>query len=104
MIPTRRENTILTIPWRNSVLTLCFGYVDGEAMEVFGDIGKPGTDLNHLVHDICRSMSKELADGTPPEEFAARAMRDAEGNHVSIFGVIADALCAEQATHASSYE
>lgn len=64
-------------------------------MEVFGDVGKSGTELNVLTHDICRAMSKELQDGTPPQEFAARAMRGRDDGPLSIYGIIADALCVE---------
>lgn len=95
--PDRRQGVTITLDWCNSNHHLTFNKDDetGEIIEVFVAAPKPGSGAWALANDLARSFSLEIQDGTPPAEFAARAIRDGEGRPLSLYGVIADALVAE---------
>ena len=102
-LPNRRDGVIVVFPWGNFDVHLHYGFnEDREIMEVFGNIFIGGCfreldgDLGTIIRDICRSISLELQDGTPASVIAYRMIRDDENRALSLFGAVADAICAEQ--------
>ena len=111
-LPNRRETRTVTFSWKGETYHISLGYRPewtetgdtvkslpivvpklGPVVEVWARGPKPGSDGWALLQDIAHSMSKELQAGVPPERIAARAMRGANGEPLSLFGVLAHALC-----------
>lgn len=113
-LPARRETRTVTLSWKGETYHISLGYrpawregeniqvgdrmlpaavpVLGSVAEIWARGPKPGSDGWALLQDIAHSMSKELQAGVIPAQIAARAMRGASSEPLSLYGVLADVL------------
>ena len=116
-LPARRETRTITLSWKGETYHISLGHrpewAEGEKIAVGGkqyslaipELGpvaevwvrgpKPGSDAWAFLQDVAHAISKELQSGTTPAQIAGRVMRGAGGEPLSLYGVLADAICSD---------
>ena len=93
-LPNRRPTETMTIEHLGENYHVSVGFYPDTmtVAEVWARGPKPGSDAWALLQDVAHSMSKEIQAGATPEKIAGRAMRGANGEPLSVYGILADAM------------
>ena len=93
-LPNRRPCITQTLDFmgKRHHVTIGFNPETHEALEVWCYGPKVGSGQHNLLQDVCHDVSIQLQDGRPIEDMAAKAQRDANGEPLSIYRVLADEL------------
>ena len=106
-LPTRRPSVTVTTEWQGRPLAIGIGFnTDGQPREVFVTGPREGSDLAHLLADLCVVISVALQHGIPATALSKSLGRvpvlatdlAAQGDpetHASVAGLILAAIAAE---------
>tara|TARA_R110002020_G_scaffold106222_1_gene247346 strand:- start:61 stop:432 length:372 start_codon:yes stop_codon:yes gene_type:complete len=101
-VPNRRECITRTVKWgeRSVHVSIGFNWVSRqlgqiEICEVFAHGPKAGSEAASLLAEMCIERSKSIQDGTKPDYFARKCVRESDGSPASISGAVADTLAQE---------
>ena len=96
-LPNRRLSMTRTVKWGEKSVHVSAGYnpETGLLCEVFAYGPKSGSEASALLTEICIERSKAIQNGTSPDYFAQKCIRNGDGSATSISGVVADALAME---------
>jgi hypothetical protein len=98
-VPNRRECITHTVKWgeRSVHVSIGFDWESRTICEVFAHGPKAGSEAASLLAEMCIERSKSIQDGTPPDYFARKCVRNSDGSPASISGAVADTLAQEYA-------
>ena len=70
-LPNRRQSVTLAGAYAGTALTVTVGlYPNGQPGEVFGNIGKAGSELERTMNDACVAVSLALQHGASAQAIA----------------------------------
>lgn len=107
ILPNRRRNETTIIHYRGQEVSVCVGfYDDGRPGEVFAAMHKTGTEMQHLLDDVCVIISLALQFGVTPVELVKSLGRlpapeigeDAD-KPASVLGAILDVVAETGGSH-----